>query len=176
MEYNPEGNGWCGYYALAYTFLSPGNVDYAEQVPVLFRSYLKDMIPSMKTKLQNYFFFDFGELEETLNAKVQKDKYDWWCDMNVIYFAAILFEQSFLFCLRMPNYREEVEEEEEEQVMEDDMKPSLFSVRNEPPKYLIYFVEDHFTVYTIDALPDSFSPTPYPLQKELDEYFATQPE
>lgn len=161
-EYNPEGNGWCGYYAVCFAFLFPSDAVFADLSGPSVRKVLSLHLPDMKPSLEKLGFMDVEELEGTLTREIKEDAEDWWCSLDVILFCAFLCEVSFL-------YKDGEELEEDGSVI----LPTLFSVKGKPPRYFIYLESNvHYRVYELEYLPPSFVPRTCAFQSEIDSMFA----
>lgn len=166
VEYNPEGNGWCGYYAIAFAFLFPSYQRLADMSPVGLRNLLaKKYVENKPVFEQSLVFSD--ELEEDLTMQPIGDddgeEMDerWWCTFDMICLAALIFRESFFY-----KNGEEVEEDG------SIIPPILVSIQNKPPKYLFYYAGNvHYRVYELKSFPSSFTPTPFPLQFDIDNLY-----
>lgn len=104
---------------------------------------------------------DVEELEGRLTRETIEASEDWWCSLDVILFGAFLCQQSFL-------HKDGEEVEEDGSVV----LPTLFSVKQKPPRYFIYLESNvHYRVYELESIPKSFVPRFCAFQSEIDKMF-----
>lgn len=94
-EYNPVGNSWCGYYAIAFAFLFPSQQELADISPIVLREMLATTYIENKPIFQQSVVFP--DFENDLTMEPEEGEEGWRCTFDVICFAALVFCESFLY-------------------------------------------------------------------------------